>query len=79
MAEKSTVQLSLANILDKPDADAGEISHDAWRDEPEKAEGWDEEDAHIAKEGYCIECEGESTIMDDTWQFSTPSRPTSPG
>ena len=25
-------------------------------------EGWDEEDANIAKEGYCIECEGPPSI-----------------
>lgn len=56
MPEKNGAQLSLSNILDKLDVDAEDFSQDAWPDE--KAEGWDEEDVNIAKEGYCIECEG---------------------
>ena len=64
MSEKTNAHLSLASILDK-DADAEELSQDAWPDEEEKAEGWDEEEANIAKEGYCIECEGTPTSFSE--------------
>ena len=62
MSKTSTAQLSLSNILDKPDEEAESLAQDALPGE--KAEGWDEEDVNIAKEGYCIECEGASTIHD---------------
>lgn len=55
--EKNTPQLSLSDILDRDAADADDIVQDAWP-EGEEPEGWDEEDVNIAKEGYCIECEG---------------------
>jgi hypothetical protein len=50
--------LSLTNILDVENAhEENLVQNDIGH---EKGEGWDEEDVSIAKEGYCIECEGAS-------------------
>lgn len=49
---------TLSGILDSQNEDIAcpeEISN-------EKPEGWDEEAAGDAKEGYCIECEGPSVF-----------------
>lgn len=55
--QQRSAGLSLAGILDSNN-DAEDVLQGVEADSPEKGEGWDEEDGVIAKEGYCIECEG---------------------
>ena len=52
--------LSLADILDQTE-DAAEDAFLEQHPSDDKPEGWDEEEGLIAKEGYCIECEGRSS------------------
>ena len=55
--QQRSAGLSLAGILDSNN-DAEDVLQGVEVDSSEKGEGWDEEDGVVAKEGYCIECEG---------------------
>lgn len=62
MSEKQSAQAqALANILNANDADADAYIEE--KTEENAAEGWDEEDGVVAKEGYCVECEGLSRSL----------------
>lgn len=65
MAETSEASqppgLSLSGILDSNNV---ELEFPEEQLVNERPEGWDEEGGAVAKEGFCVECEGESSTMD---------------